>query len=708
MSDMNTYYHKTKLFLSVRKTSFLKFICLFLFIQGSFIYTSSYAQHPDIKRIKKLNEELPYLKGNNRVDCLNSLSEEYWWSPRPNADSIYSYASLAYKESIQNGYSAGLARSTLNLGVSKNYKRNYYEAESYLRRGIVLSENNHDDKLKAWGYLYLGWVLFLKNEYANAEDSYLKATRFFEKKGEDEGRSKLFAYKSILFTAMGDYEKGFEYCRMSLQIRELMNDHNCIILSYNTLGNLYKAAGDFETALDYYRQSLRYAKAHNISWDENEPMGSVYCSLNKFDSSFYYLKQSLHTYPNDPNIWKSLSETYLAHKEFDSALKISLTLINGFRKSDDKFHLTSSLLNAGKAYSEMNNDVVALKFTSEGVSLAQQAGARQSMLDGYQLLSKIFNHLGKIDSAYVYLSKYSALKDSVLTKKFFSRLNDYKSSAENDGRLARMELLDKDNKIKGQQIEQKSLLNKILTGSILIFTILSLIIFRNIYYKRKNEKLQNKNAQTELQQQVLRAQMNPHFIFNSLNSINRFILQNNKSKASEYLTKFSRLIRLILQNSQAPLIPLENEIESLNLYLELEALRFDYHFEYSISIDDNLQTGNLQVPPLFIQPFVENAIWHGLMHKEEKGHLKIEFIQRDDMLCCRVTDDGIGRKKAFDIKDRSIPKYKSMGMRITEERIAVLQQKNKSETYVQVTDLILPDGNTGGTEVFLKIPIIQN
>jgi tetratricopeptide (TPR) repeat protein len=705
---MNSSCHTIRSFLRVRKTSFLSAIYLLLIFQGLMFCTFSFAQHPDEKRINILYQELPSLKGNSRVDCLNSLSEEYWWSPRPNPDSIYTYASMAHAESIQNNYSAGLAHSTLNLGVSENYRRNYPLAENYLRRSIILSENIHDDRLKAWAYIYLGWVLFLKNEYSDAEDSYLKATTFFQNKGEDEGRSKLCSFKGILYTAMGDYEKGFEYCRLSLHIRESMNDHICILLSYRTLGNLYKAAGDFETALDYYHQSLQYAKEHDIFWDENEQIGSVYCKLNRFDSSFYYLKQSLHSYPKDPIIWKSLSETYLAHNEFDSALKISLILINSFRNSNDRFHLMSSLLNAGKAYDGKKKDSSALKFTLESVSLAQQAGAKQSMIDGYHLLSKIYNHFGKLDSAFIYLSKYSVLKDSMLTKKFFSRLNDYKSSAENEGKLTRMALLDKDNKIKEQQIEQKSLLNTILIGSILIFTILSLIIFRNIYYKRKNEKLQNKNAQTELQQQVLRAQMNPHFIFNSLNSINRFILQNNKSQASEYLTKFSRLVRLILQNSQASLIPLENEIESLNLYLELEALRFDYHFEYTICIDDNLQTGNLQVPPLFIQPFVENAIWHGLMHKEEKGHLKIELIQRDDMLCCRVTDDGIGRKKALDIKDRSTSKYKSMGMRITEERIAVLQQKNKAETYVQVTDLVLPDGNTGGTEVFLKIPIIQN
>ena len=705
---MPANYYNNRSVLRTRKTSFFKVIYLFSLFQGLLFYSPSIAQHPDWTRINKLKEELPFRQGNGRLDCLNSLSEEYWWAPRPNPDSIYSYASRANIESIQNNYLPGLTRSILNLGVSEIYRRNYPAAESYLRQSIMMSGNIHDDNSMGWSYIYLGWVFFLKNEYVNADDSYKKATAYFQKKGEDEVRGKLCGYKSILYTAMGDYEKGFEYCRMSLQIRKKMNDHICIILSYNTLGNLYKAAGDFETALDCYHQCLQYAKEHNIYWDENEQIGTIYCSLNKFDSSFYYLKQSLHSYPKDPIIWKSVSETYLAHKEYDSSLKISLILINAFKNSDDKFHLMSSLLNAGKAYAEMNKDITALKFTSEGVFLAQQAGARTSMIDGYQLLSKIYYHFGKVDSAFHYLSKYSILKDSVLTKKFFSRLNEYKSAAENEGKLAQMALLDKDNKIKEQQIEQKSLLNTILIGSILTFTILSLIIFRNIYLKRKNEKLQNKRAQTELQQQVLRAQMNPHFIFNSLNSINRFILQNNKSQASEYLTKFSRLVRLILQNSEAPLIPLENEIESLNLYLELEALRFDHHFEYEIYVNDNLQTGNLQVPPLFIQPFVENAIWHGLMHKEEKGHLKIELIQKDDMLCCKVTDDGIGRKNALALKDKSTSNYKSMGMRITEERIALLQNRNKSETYIQVTDLILPDGRTGGTEVLLKIPIIRN
>jgi hypothetical protein len=216
-------------------------------------------------------------------------------------------------------------------------------------------------------------------------------------------------------------------------------------------------------------------------------------------------------------------------------------------------------------------------------------------------------------------------------------------------------------------------------------------------------RLQHRTAQLEMH--ALRAQMNPHFLFNSLNSINRFIIQNNSEQASGYLTKFSRLMRLILQNSQYELIPLENELEALKLYLELEAVRFDHHFTYSIKVDDDLDVSALKVPPLIIQPYAENAIWHGLMHKEEKGKLLIELREEGDYLVCSITDDGIGRKKAAELKSKSASTHKSMGMKITADRIASMKQRKSNENNIQITDLVLPDGSPGGTRVEIKIAL---
>jgi len=256
----------------------------------------------------------------------------------------------------------------------------------------------------------------------------------------------------------------------------------------------------------------------------------------------------------------------------------------------------------------------------------------------------------------------------------------------------------------------------IITGIWLIVSYRSKYLRRELERTKKEQQLsemRQKTAElqkqaTELEMQALRAQMNPHFIFNSLNSINRFILQNNKTQASEYLTKFSKLVRLILQNSQASLITLESELESLELYLDLEALRFEQHFDYRISVPRDLDIDVLKVPPLIIQPYAENAIWHGLMHKEEKGHLNIDVSQQDDQLSFKITDDGVGRKQAAALKSRSATKHKSVGLKITAERIAMTQNEKGNESPVTINDLVNLDGSAAGTEVIIKIPVLYS
>jgi LytS/YehU family sensor histidine kinase len=213
-----------------------------------------------------------------------------------------------------------------------------------------------------------------------------------------------------------------------------------------------------------------------------------------------------------------------------------------------------------------------------------------------------------------------------------------------------------------------------------------------------------RNKTSELEMQALRAQMNPHFIFNSLNSINRFIMQNEQEQASEYLTKFSRLVRHIFQNSQDAYITLEEELETLKLYLDLETLRFDDHFKYHISIHPDLEISSLRVPPLIIQPYVENAIWHGLMHKEEDGSVEIEIFPENEHLVIIIRDDGVGRKMAAALGSKSATHHKSMGLKITADRIALFNHSNVKESFVHINDLVHSDGLPAGTEVIIKIP----
>ncbi|MGZ8552255.1 MAG: sensor histidine kinase, partial [Chitinophagaceae bacterium] len=199
-------------------------------------------------------------------------------------------------------------------------------------------------------------------------------------------------------------------------------------------------------------------------------------------------------------------------------------------------------------------------------------------------------------------------------------------------------------------------------------------------------------------------QMNPHFIFNCLSSINRYILINKTEEASDYLTKFSRLIRMALHNSEKTYITLENELEALRLYLDLERLRFKNAFNYSITFINTIDTNAVYIPPMLIQPFAENAIWHGLMHKKGTGCLEIRLCAEDKTLTCVIMDNGIGRSMAASLNSRSAEKNKSMGVEITAGRLALLNKSKNEAAVFNIEDLTDDDGNGCGTKVILTMP----
>ncbi len=217
-------------------------------------------------------------------------------------------------------------------------------------------------------------------------------------------------------------------------------------------------------------------------------------------------------------------------------------------------------------------------------------------------------------------------------------------------------------------------------------------------------EFEQKLADTEMT--ALRAQMNPHFIFNCLNSIKLYTLDNEADKASDYLTKFSRLIRLVLENSRSELVPLQSELESLQLYSDLEAMRFKQKLQFKIRVEPGIDQRFIRIPPLLLQPYVENAIWHGLMHKHEGGTVTVKVSQpKDNLLHIEITDDGVGRERAAELKSKSAGKHKSFGMQVTADRIRMINQLYNIQTQAQVVDLVDSYGEAYGTRVSLTIPV---
>ena len=213
-----------------------------------------------------------------------------------------------------------------------------------------------------------------------------------------------------------------------------------------------------------------------------------------------------------------------------------------------------------------------------------------------------------------------------------------------------------------------------------------------------------KIAETEMI--ALRAQMNPHFIFNCLNSIKLYTLENDSQTASEYLTKFSQLIRLVLENSRSEKVMLQKELETLKLYIELEAMRFKDKVKYKINVVPHIDQQYIEIPPLLLQPYVENAIWHGLMHKPEGGNITIDIAQPDEyLLHIEISDDGIGREMAGQHKSKSATRQKSFGLKMTSERLDAINHIYQTKTAIKIIDLVDTEGNAAGTKVIIEIPL---
>jgi tetratricopeptide (TPR) repeat protein len=697
----------------------LKYITAF-FIQF-FFFAICFAQNKEIDSLKNL---LLSRSDTARIDCLNALSKAYVYHQ---TDSAKMYTQKALKESEKINYKKGIAAACLNLAWATGLSGgDLMTMENYCQNAILILEKTGEKKQLADSWFALACALSSQCKFSSSIDAFNKAGRLFSQTGDELGLARMYNYMGDDERDRGQYNKSLEYAVKWLDIANKYDDKSYI----DVWASLYAVVGDYETALDYYSQAAEIAKVDQRFDFElvyfTRMKGEMFLLQEKYDSAGHYFEMAIQYTPQYQPLNLQWGILYLAKKNYDSALLYLNNALTHSKNINDLAVAQPALLNLCKAHKETGNTQMAMLYARELLQTSERTGARQHTRDGHFMLYQLFAQSGNKDSAFNHLLKYTILKDTIDKDLSAHKLAFYRIRAEKEKDQARIDLLNEEKKHQQQQLKQTAQQRKFLIIGIAGILLIGIFLLRNVMLKRKNESNRRKIAENELQlqklesektkvelqhratdleMQALRAQMNPHFIFNSLNSINRFILQNNKVQASEYLTKFSRLVRLILQNSQSALIPLESEIESLQLYLELEAVRFDHHFEFNIKVDDELETDIIKVPPLIIQPYAENAIWHGLMHKEENGHLEIELFQQDDVLCCKITDDGIGRKKAVELKSKSASTHKSMGMQITASRIEMLQQKKQLDAFIKLTDLILPDGTAGGTEVLLKIPV---
>ena len=576
------------------------------------------------------------------------------------------------------------------------------------RQMLEEKKKQKDQKGVALAFMLLGQTFSIQGRYDSAILLLNNYLQMLPKAGSNY-RDTIDAYSFMahLYSRTGDYWKSFEYSTRSIEMAKANHDTTEDGFSMPTLTRLYMFTGDYKKQLQYAFINLK-----NRMGSLAHPYGSIgtaYLAMGQYDSALYFQQLYLRVIDSltpDEKIRNKfravplgyISSINLAKKEYDKVIhhfKGDLTVQN---ETGDFIWTLQALYHLASAYQGKKNVDSAMHYARELYQLANRAGQKEYTRDGSRILATIFDQLKQTDSAFFYFKQYQAIKDTMAVAQLGIQmaLYDYSTVANE-----KINNLNAEKRIREQQLENESQARKMLIGGILLFTIVGVILFRNIVLKRKNENLQLRQQASELEMQALRAQMNPHFIFNCLSSINRFILKNEADAASDYLTRFSRLIRMVLNHSKEPDIALEDELEMLRLYLEMEQLRFKNSFTYAISCDSELDMGAIQVPPLLLQPFAENAIWHGLLHKKTAGHLFIEIKEDNEGLTFLITDNGIGRKAAASFKTKSVEKQKSMGLQITKERLALMNCGKNN--FFEIEDLADAEGNATGTKVVLRI-----
>ncbi len=677
-------------------------------------------------RIESLRKALPGLKDSARIDNMNELSLQF--INLGFKDSAEFFANTAYDESRELHYIHGQAESRSRQGnIQTQFYSNFIEAENLDRESIRLFAKTANKRYLPDTYSHLAYTCFSQGKYDEALDFCQECYDLHRKNHDESGMADILSTNTQIYLKRGEFEKGFDNAQRVLQLGTRANDKIQIKSSLLDFGTLCMGIEDYPLALDYYRayfrnftkeDSLDLLASEDLVWAKME-FAEIYSHLNKFDSALKLYNQFDTTHESEKNLrvfLVSKGEYFMLTQQYEKALPCLLRGLAIHRKLNDVNEIVRAVLDIAATYDVLHNDQKALLFAREGLNLGLQTRARQRMRDAYKVMYSVFDRQANTDSAYFYYKVYIKTKESLTadqTKGKFAAYNyNQKIEVLNNEKLLVQQKL----KIKDQQLQGETLLRNILISFVCAIILLSLLLLRNFLLKRRNEILKNENIHRELnhrsmemEMQSLRAQMNPHFIFNCLNSINRFIMKNESQAASDYLTQFSRLIRLVLNNSKKSWIPLEDEIEMLKLYLDMERLRFKDAFYYKLVPEEGLDSSAVSIPPLLLQPFVENAIWHGLMHKKENGLVTISFRVDQDILHCTIIDNGVGRAAAAAAGSKSSQNHKSLGIRITRERLALINGTTDNEKVsFAIEDLYDFEGEPSGTKVSLRIKLHRN
>ncbi len=532
----------------------------------------------------------------------------------------------------------------------------------------------------------------------------------------------------------GDYAKAESYLQKALEIYTRQNKQKDVARTRRSMAKLQESQNKFVQAIENYRSAaeitkdktleqantndanrlrnnqdpkvqMNYAQSNVDLFEKDgkkEEAAQAYRQLAETQIRQKNTKEAVSSYEraiaaSDKNrevadLTNKLAKVYADNNESGKAITLSIAALEKARQQKDTDLQIVQLQELAGLYAEGNQSGKAEPLLREAYTLALNSG---NTLKAKAALSALVGHYREHNNTGQSLAAYEQFVNSLDSLiRSDSSLADARMFALTEGRIQELE---KERDLQQELIQRKNRFNYVLIGSVALMLVLLFSLPVPCTPSRSKTK--------KIALQSLRREMNPHFIFNSLNSVNQYIAENKELEANKYLTSYSGLMRNIMEHSNKDFVSLSTELEQLNKYLELEHLRFHDQFEYHVFIDDALDTDAVLIPNMLIQPHLENAIWHGLRYKEGKGVLQLEFRKQGADIEVLITDDGIGLSKSQALKTVNQKAHQSRGITNTSERIGLLNDIYKSRISMQMTEI--KEGMQCGTRVRIRLPLIH-
>jgi len=696
--------------------------------RGIYLYTFAWKNISEPK--KAIDSLLLVLKNakedSNQVKVLNHLAAYYRIiNELTNANE---YAEKAVSIGRKINFKTGEAFALNLLGLIERAREKYDSATGYFQAALSINENIGNKYGVAINLTNIANIYKLKGFNPMTPLKYQRsALKIFEEIGDEY--EQMQALLDIARTNEVTIQKLKGYFTI-LDYGRKVNNKKMIAVSLEEIGNCYRYQGSYAEAMKNFKESLGLMRELEDKVGIAHLLGGIAVThglLGNYDESIKAFNECLNAYRHDGSkgltgyILAQFGFVLTANGNYSEALKTLLKALKIWKEIGQVAGIEQAYIHIGAALSGQATQLrppqakkkynEAIWYLNKGILLVLKDGNKEFEKRAYKAMSEIYLALNDHKKALKYHVLYDVLKDSLLDNETIRRIEQVRLEYETDKAVAEEKVKQEKKDAEAKILLQKEKAEKTRRtevfgaglGALFLISIFTIIIIRQRNQKRRAiEKAETGHKMAELELQSLRAQLNPHFMFNSLNAIQDLILKEDNDRSHLYLSRFSKLLRMLLDNANQPFVTVKQELELLELYLSLENLRIP-NLQYSIERDPKLNSEERMIPNMMLQPYIENAIWHGLSNKKGDRKLQIRIHENGNATEFEVEDNGIGRKKAAEIKAQYRHGHHSKGMELLSKRFNLLSKEYGEAIQTTVTDLE-NDGVGSGTLVKIDVP----